>query len=171
MNISALIRILHNTAPALKAMLSGIGDELIYANEGANTWTPFDVIGHLIVCEETNFMQRIKMILSSTGKTNLQPIDMTAQFEQNKQRSLSELLREFEKLRNDNLAELNAIQLSGPQLVKEANHPTLGTITLQNILATWAAHDLSHIAQITRVMAKQYTGDIGPFVQYLRILK
>jgi hypothetical protein len=167
MELNSSLQILQNTPRILNSLLYGIGKDFINSNEGAGTWSPFDVVGHLIVCEQTNFMERIKIVLSVTETKQFKPIDMTAQFEAGKGKVMQDLLKEFEQLRNQNMEQLFSLQLSDSDFTKQAIHPKLGKVTLGNLLSTWVAHDLAHIAQITRVMAKQYINDVGPFIEFM----
>ena len=162
--------ILERTPTVLRTLLSGLGDEWIMNNEGPETFSPYDVIGHLIHGEKTDWRDRTIMILEhGTGKTFV-PFDRFAQFEESKGKSLATLLDDFEKLRADSLIWLRSLKLSEDDFDKKGNHPALGQVTLRQLLSTWVIHDLTHIAQITRVMAKQYKSEIGPWIEYFRIM-
>jgi len=166
-NLEQSIQILQNTPQVLKTLFNGLCEDMIRTNEGAGTWSAFDVVGHLIVCEQTNFMQRIIVILSDEPVKVFHPVDMSAQFGAGKGKSITDLLTEFRRLRAGNIQRLMNLNPSPADFVKEASHSVLGNVTLGNVLSTWVAHDLMHTAQITRVLAKQYKESIGPFVQYL----
>ena len=164
------IEILERTPKVMQALLLGISEEWIHQNEGDDTWSPYDVIGHLVHGEKTDWMPRLEIVLSTTGTKTFTPYDRFAQFDMSKGKTIEILLQEFENLRTQNLTTLKSKNLSETDLQKTAIHPSLGTITLKNMLATWVAHDLGHIAQISRVMAKQYKDEIGPWTKYLTIV-
>jgi hypothetical protein len=140
-------------------------------NEGDNTWSPFDVIGHLIHGEKTDWIIRAKIILADGPIKEFESFDRFAQFENSKGKTLNQLLDEFEMLRVQNLEQLRSMNISIKDLSLEGTHPQFGKVTLKELLATWATHDLGHIAQISRVMAKQYKAEVGPWIEYLGILK
>lgn len=165
------IEILERTPTVLKHLLSGLSEEWIRENEGEDTWSPYDVLGHLIYGEKTDWMVRSKIILSDREDKTFEPFDRFAQFDTDQSRPIAVLLDEFAELRSQNLADLKALQLSEADFSKTGIHPALGPSTLQNLLSTWTVHDLGHIAQISRVMAKQYADNVGPWAAYLGILK
>lgn len=165
------ISIIERTPVVLHSLLYGLEDDWLYQNEGDHTWCPTDVLAHLIICEKTNFLPRAEAIFYSTHTCTLRPIDMSAHFAYRQGRSLADLLAEFEYLRKQNIQKLLAMQLTGADLLKTGIHPSIGVVTISQLLATWAAHDLSHLNQITRVMAKQYAGETGPFATFITILK
>ncbi|MDQ6718342.1 MAG: DinB family protein [Gemmatimonadota bacterium] len=165
------IAVLERTPFVLGAMLAGLPDEWIYASEGPETFTPYDVLGHLIHGERTDWMARAKIILDQGTDRRFTPYDRFAQFEESKGNTLAELLDEFALLRVGNLKTLAGWNLTDGQLSLEGEHPKLGAVALRQLLATWAAHDLSHIAQIARVMAKQYRDAVGPWREYLPIME
>jgi len=169
--LNKTVEILEHTPAMLYAMLQNISGEWVHNNEGQGTWSVFDIIGHLIVCEKTDFITRTELILADSAVKTLAPIDMYAQFENNKGKTLSMLLIEFEQLRKENIRKLLAFDLNDDDLQKTAIHPKIGTLNLGELLATWVAHDLNHIAQIARVMAMQYKDAVGPFIEFLGILK
>ena len=164
------IEILRQTPATLRSMLNGLSDDWIKANEGPDSWSPFDIVGHLIHGEETDWLPRLKIILEHGEARPFTPFDRFAQFEKSAGKTLEELLDQFESLRNQNLVALENLQLRPEQLDLKGTHPELGTVNLGQVLATWAAHDLSHIGQISRVMAKQYTKAVGPWKEYMPIL-
>jgi hypothetical protein len=161
---------LSRTPAALKAMLSGLPRNWVENNEGPETWSPHDVIGHLVHGEQTDWLQRAKIILEHGEARPFDPFDRFAQFEESKGKTLEELLEEFAALRERNLALLREMKLGASDLEKRGQHPALGTVTLKELLATWVAHDLDHIAQIARTMAKQYAIEVGPWQVYISIL-
>jgi hypothetical protein len=164
------IEILEKTPEVLTTMLQGISKDWTHTNEGENTWSPYDVIGHLIVGEKTDWMIRTTIILSTSEDKRFVPFDRFAQLQETQDIPISELLSEFATLRNKNLKELIALQITDQDLMRTGIHPELGEVTLSQLLATWTAHDLGHIAQISRVMAKQYTNEVGPWKKYLTII-
>jgi hypothetical protein len=169
--IAKSIEILDRTPGALTAMLKGVSDEWALTNEGGETWSPYDVLGHLIHGEHTDWIERLDIILSDKPDKTFRPFDRFAQFNESKGKSLDALLEEFSILRKRNIAYLRAKNLSGNDLEKKGIHPVFGEVSLTNLLATWVVHDLDHTSQIARVMAGQYKNATGPWVEYLRILK
>lgn len=163
--------ILERTPGVLEAMLQGISGAWTTANEGGDTWSAYDIVGHLIHGEKTDWIPRAAIILSERADKTFEPFDRFAQFEASWGKSLSQLLEEFRALREKNLALLRSKNLTGADLEKRGVHPTFGEVTLSQLLATWVAHDLNHIAQIARVMAKRYQADVGPWIAFLRILQ
>ena len=140
-------------------------------NEGGETWSVFDVIGHLIHGEKTDWMTRIEIILSDGPKKEFKSFDRFAQFEESKGKSLEQLLKEFVVVRELSLKKLKGLHLTENDYKKTGIHPKFGAVTLSQLIATWAVHDLDHISQISRVMAKQYKEQTGPWVEYLKILR
>jgi hypothetical protein len=151
-------------------MLTGLQDGWTMTNEGPDTFSPYDVIGHLIHGEKTDWRPRAEMILEHGLSKTFVPYDRFAQYELSKGKSLTQLLDEFEQLRNENMKWFGSLQLSEADLDKKGNHPVLGEVTLRQLLATWVIHDLTHIAQVGRVMAKQYKEEIGPWTEFFRVL-
>lgn len=164
------LEILERTPQVLDALMGGLSDSWTQSNEGENTWSPKEVLAHLIVCEKTDWMVRARIILEGDPSKSFEPIDMEAHFELARNRDLSALFAEFKKLREASLAELQRQSLSEIDFARSALHPKLGQVTLKELLATWAVHDLSHTAQIAKVMAKQYKESVGPFAAFLSIL-
>lgn len=162
--------ILRRTPATLTSLLQNLPDEWLFSNEGPETWSPFDVLGHLIHGEETDWIPRAKIILEHGEQRAFEPFDRFAMFEKSKGKSLSELLTTFERLRGESLRQLDEFNLTPELLAKRGKHPELGVVTLNELLATWVVHDLSHIAQIVRVMCKQYGDRVGPWREYLPIL-
>jgi DinB superfamily len=169
-NAKESIDILRRTPAVLKNLLSQLPDEWVLSNEGADTFSPYDVIGHLIHGEKTDWVVRAKIILAAGPSIAFEPWDRFAQFENSNGKTLIQLLDEFESIRNENIVWFQSLYLTENELNKIGIHPVLGEVTLKNLLATWVVHDLTHIAQITRVMAKQYQGEIGQWSQFFRIL-
>ncbi len=164
-------QILERTPATLYSLLHNLLDGWVLSNNGCETWSPFDVVGHLIHGEETDWMPRARIILDYGQERAFHPFDRFAMFEKSKGKSLSELLAEFHRLREKNLEELDRMNLTPEQLARRGKHPELGVVTLSQLLSTWAVHDLNHIGQIVRVMAKQYDEAVGPWKAYLSILK
>ena len=162
--------ILERTPRVLRELLADLPDEYINATEGPDTWSPYDVVGHLIHGERTDWIGRARIILEQGENRRFQPFDRLAQFEESKGKSLSDLLEEFEKLRSANMATLRSWALTEQQLDLQGEHPAFGAVTLRQLLSTWVAHDLGHLTQITRVMAKQYREEIGPWRAYLSVM-
>ncbi|MBK1898039.1 DinB family protein [Chryseobacterium paridis] len=169
-NLNKAIEILERTPDTLTSMLDGLSDEWINNNEGEETWSPFDVIGHLIHGEKTDWLVRTELILSDKTDKKFPEFDRFAQFEESKGKTLSQMLNEFKILRKNNLEVLQSKNITVEDLNKTGVHPTFGDVTLKQHLSTWVAHDLGHIAQISRIMAKQYRDDVGPWRAFLPIL-
>ncbi len=163
--------ILTRTPAVLRAMISGLDDACVLTNYGPETFSPFDVVGHLILGERTDWMTRLRIILECGPDRPFDPFDRYAMLEQNCGRKIDELLDEFASLRRSNLAALDDLALTGAQLAMEGTHPALGRVTLTNLLATWSVHDLNHVAQVAKAMAFQYGPHVGPWRAYLSILK
>ena len=163
--------ILRRTPRTLNALLRDLPDEWARADEGPDTWSAYDIVGHLIHGEETDWMPRARIILSDGEARAFEPFDRFAMFEKSAGKSLSGLLDEFERLRAQSLGELEEMRLAPEALTKRGRHPELGAVTLGELLATWVAHDLGHLAQIARVMARRYEAAVGPWRAYLSILK
>lgn len=164
------VAVLERTPVTLREMLAGLPPQWVTANEGPDTWSPYDVIGHLVHGERTDWIPRARIVLDQGVSRRFEPFDRFAQFRESKGKSLEKLLDEFAELRRENLATLDGWRLTAQQLALEGEHPELGPVTLGQLLATWVAHDLGHIAQISRVMAKQYRDAIGPWRAYLTIM-
>lgn len=163
--------ILALTPDTLRAMLSTLPAAWTDATEGPETWSPYVVVGHLIHGERTDWIPRARLILEQGTNRRFTPYDRFAQFHESQGKPLAELLDEFARLRAENLATLAAWRLTERQLALEGEHPEFGTVTLRQLLATWVAHDLGHIAQVARVMAKQYREAVGPWRAYLSIME
>ena len=170
-NLKHIIEVLQRTPDVMQSLLIGLSDSWIYSNEGEDSWSPFDVMGHYVHAEKTNWIQRIEVILHGDGTGTFQSFDRFAQFENSKGKTIHELCSEFRELRNTNLQLLEAMNLGDSDFIKTGIHPQFGQVTLSQLLSTWMAHDLDHIYQIVRVMAKQYKEDAGPWVEFLRILR
>jgi hypothetical protein len=170
-NFEKSFEILERTPAVLKTLLSNLDEGWIIKNEGPETFSPYDVIGHLIHGEKTDWAIIAKIILELGLSKPFDPWDRFAQYEESKGKTLHQLLYEFERVRNDNVAWLKSLNLTETDLDKKGMHPKLDKVTLRNLLATWVVLDLTHIAQITRVMAKQYKEEMGPWTEFFRILR
>ncbi|HKT89311.1 MAG TPA: DinB family protein [Candidatus Sulfotelmatobacter sp.] len=170
-NLSETIALLSRTPATLNALLRDLPDMWTQQNEGGKSWSAFGVIGHLIHGERTDWMPRAKRILEFGDSRAFDPFDRWAQERDSQGRSLSELLDEFARLRTENLAELLAMNLKPQDLAMKGKHPALGVVTMSQLLATWAVHDLTHVHQISRIMAHQYREAVGPWSAFLGVLK
>lgn len=170
-NLDQTIEVLERTPLLLEALLKDLSSDWTMTNEGGETWSPYDVVGHLIHGEKTDWIKRLEIILSEEDNKTFEPFDRFAQFEESKGKTMNQLLTEFRELRNSNLQTLKAKNISNNDFDKKGLHPALGEATLVNLLSTWAVHDLNHLSQISRVMAKQYKNEVGPWIEYLPILK
>lgn len=164
------IEILERTPATFRALLGGLPEAWTAANEGPDTFSAFDNVGHLIHGERTDWIPRARIILAQEAVRRFEPFDRFAQYRESEGKNLAELLDEFARLRRDNLEVLRSWRLSDRQLALEGEHPELGTVTLRQLLATWVAHDLGHVAQTARVLAKQYREAVGPWRAYLPVL-
>jgi DinB family protein len=165
------LAILSRTPATLDALLRGLPDGWITAHEGSETWSPFDVIGHLAHADRTNWLVRARMILEHGEARAFDPFDRVAQLAASKGRTLASLLDEFATVRQQSIRELTALRLTEADLDRRGRHPDLGVVTLRQLLATWVAHDLDHVMQISRVLARQYSDAVGPWRAYLRIVR
>jgi hypothetical protein len=165
------IAVLARTPAVMRASLDGLPASWLTGNEGASTWSPYDVIGHLIHGEKTDWIPRARIILESGPARPFDPFDREAMLRLDRTRPLGELLGEFTALRAANLDTLRGWKLTAADLAKPGAHPSLGAVTLAQLLATWVVHDLDHVVQVARVMAKQYTAEVGPWTAYLSVLR
>jgi hypothetical protein len=162
--------VLDRTPAVLFSLLKGLEDQWILNNEGPETFSPFDVIGHLIHGEKTDWSIRIKMILEKGTSSSFVPYDRFAMYSESEGKTLDQLLKSFEGLRKKNMEWMRSLNLSEQDLSKKGIHPHFGEVTLGQLISAWVVHDLTHIAQISRVMAKQYKEEIGPWVEFFRVL-
>jgi len=170
-NLQHTISLLARTPATLDALLRDLPEEWTMRNEGGNTFNAFDVIGHLIQGERADWMPRAKRILEYGESRAFDRFDRRAQERESQGKSLPQLLDEFARLRAENLAELRALNVTDQELNRRGLHPELGTVTLSQLLATWAAHDLTHLHQISRIMAHQYREAVGPWTAYLGVMQ
>ena len=162
--------ILRRTPATLANLVRDLPEEWVRQNEGAGTWSVFDVVGHLIHGERTDWIPRAHIILEHGASQPFEPFDRFAQLQASRGKSLNQLLDEFAELRAQNLGEPAALRLAPEQLALQGLHPELGVVTLGQLLSTWVAHDLDHLVQVGRVMAKCYSGAVGPWRPYIRVL-
>lgn len=170
-DLDAAMAVLRRTPATLDALLRGLPEQWARATEGPETWSPFDVLGHLIHGEETDWIPRARIILSEGERRPFEPFDRFAQMATSKGRTLEDLLDEFRRLRAENLETLVSWNLGVTDLERHGRHPELGIVTLRHLLATWVAHDLGHLGQIARVMAKQYAEAVGPWKAYMSVFR
>ena len=163
--------ILSRTPRILDSMLGNLPAGWASGNEGGQTWSPFDVLGHLIHGERTDWVPRARIILQSGESKAFEPFDRFAQFGASEGKSLAELLRTFADLRSGSIRALESLNVTAEDLLRRGKHPELGAVTLEQLLAAWVVHDLDHIAQIARTMAKQYREAVGPWEAYLSVLR
>src|SRR6266542_1735409 len=169
-DLDASIAVLARTPATLQALLADLGEPWVRGTEGPETFSPFDVVGHLIDGEETDWIPRARIILSTEADKSFTPYDRFRHRERNIGRTLDSLLTEFSRLRAENVEQLRIWQLSNSQLAQPGVHQTFGPVTLRHLLAAWVVHDLGHIAQVSRVMAKQYRDEVGPWVPFMLVL-
>ena len=170
-DLTAGTAVLERTPHALRALLAGLPPAWTRATEGPGTWSPYDVVGHLVHGERADWIARARLILDQGPERRFTPFDREAQFRESRDRPVEELLDELARLRAGNLETLAGWRLTDEQLALEGEHPAFGAVTLRQLLATWVAHDLAHVAQIARVMAKQHREAVGPWRAYLRIME
>lgn len=170
-DLDAGLQILRRTPATLDALLRDLPDQWARATEGPDTWSAYDVVGHLIHGDETDWLPRVRVILDYGPAKTFEPFDRLAQFEASQGKSLDELLGEFAAVRARSLSDLAELNITPELLNTQGRHPDFGAVTLGQLLSTWVVHDLDHIAQISRVMAKTYTEAVGPWRAYLRVVK
>lgn len=165
------IALLGSTPAALNGLLRNVPEVWTRRSEGENTWTAFEVVGHLIYADRTDWMPRARMILQFGDTRPFEPFDRAGHKQEVRDKSLPQLLDDFARLRSEKVAELRSLNLQPQDLERRGKHPALGGVTLSQLLATWAAHDLTHLHQISRIMAHQYREAVGPFAAYLGVLQ
>src|SRR6267154_4149591 len=170
-NLPQTIALLTRTPATLNALLRDLPETWTFRNEGGNTWSALDVVGHLIHGERTDWMPRAKMVLQFGETKAFEPFDRVGHVRESQSKSLVQLLDEFARLRSENLDELRALNLRQEDLKRRGRHPALGVVTLSELLAAWATHDLTHLHQISRIMAHQYREAVGPWRAYLGVLQ
>lgn len=170
-NLPDTISLLARTPVTLNALLRDLPETWTRRNEGENTWSAFDVVGHLIHGERTDWMPRARIVLQSGEARTFEPFDRWAQARESQGKSLEQLLDEFARLRSESLSELRGLNLRPEDFARRGRHPALGVVTLSELLAAWAAHDLTHLHQISRIMAHQYREAVGPWSKFLGVLQ
>jgi hypothetical protein len=170
-DLANTLGLLARTPAALNALLRDLPEDWTHRNEGGDTWSAFDVVGHLIHGERTDWMPRVKRILESGEARAFDRFDRFAQAQENEGKPLGQLLDTFARLRTENLAALRALNLTSADLARRGLHPALGVVTLSQLLATWAVHDMTHLHQLSRLMAHQYREAVGPWSAYLGVLQ
>jgi DinB superfamily len=170
-SIDKSIEILERTPHVLSQLTNNLSADWTMNNEGGETWSVFDVIGHLIHGEKTDWINRIEIILSEGANKEFEPFDRFAQLEESKGKPLEQLLKEFLAARELSLSKLKGFKLTENDFNKTGIHPKFGAVTLSQLIAAWTVHDLDHISQISRVMSKQYKEESGPWIEYMKILR
>ena len=165
------VAILSRTPATLDALLRGLPEPWIAAHEGGESWSPYDIVGHLIHGERADWLPRARTILEHGESRAFEPFDRLAQFEESRGRTLEQLLDTFAAERQRSLRELAALTLMPSDLDRRGRHPEFGAVTLRQLLSTWVAHDLDHVMQIARVLGRQYTDEVGPWTAYLRVAR
>ncbi len=171
LDLEQTVSLLSRTPAALNALLRDLPESWTHRNEGGATWSVFDVIGHLNHGERADWMVRARIVLRHGESRTFDPFDRTAQMRESQGQSLPRLLDEFAGLRQQNLADLAGLKLGRDDLMKRGRHPALGVVTLAQLLATWAAHDMTHLHQISRIIAYQYREAVGPWSKFLGVLQ
>ncbi len=170
-SVQKSIAVLERTPFVIEMLLRDLPEAWTSNNEGENTWSPYDIVGHLIHGEKTDWIPRMKMILGDGEDKTFIPFDRFAQFTESGGKTLSELMIEFKMRRKTSVEILRSMNITDEHLQRTGIHPTFGRVTLKELIATWVAHDLNHIGQMVRVMAKQYKTEVGPWIEFLGILK
>jgi hypothetical protein len=170
-SLDGAIAVLTRTPATLDALLRGLPDTWVRSNEGKDTWSAFDIMGHLIVGERTDWIPRVRIILLNGEARPFDPFDRLAQLKESPDQPIERLLDDFARLRNESLAALQALNLQPEDLARRGMHPGLGGVTLAELLAAWAVHDLTHLHQLSRVMAHQYREAVGPWTAYMGVLR
>ena len=170
-NLADTVAVLTRTPSTVDALLRGMPDLWTRPNEGQDSWSAYDIVGHLVFGERTDWIPRVGILLDKGESKAFDPFDRFAQFKESEGKSLEQLLDEFSHLRKENLATLRALNLQTEDLQRRGRHPELGVVTLSELLATWAVHDLTHLHQLSRVLAYQYRDVVGPWSAYLGVLQ
>lgn len=170
-SVTEAAAVLSRTPVTLDALLRGMPDIWVRGKEGKDTWSAFDIVGHLICGERTDWMPRVLIILENGEARPFDPFDRFAQLNESQDKPMEQLLDDFARLRRENLAALQGLNLTKDDMSRRGRHPALGVVTLSELLATWAVHDLNHLHQLSRVMAHQYRDVVGPWSAYLGVLR
>jgi len=169
-DLDQAVALLQTTPSILRAWLGSLPSAWVFSNDGEGTWSPYDVVGHLILGEKTDWIPRAKIILSETEPKEFEPFDRFAMLADGPSTSMEALLDEFEGLRRETVERLRGFHITEADFGRTGLHPTLGEVTLRQLLSTWVAHDLNHLGQIAEVMARQYKQEVGPWKEFLGIL-
>lgn len=169
-SLSRTVEILERTPGVVRSLLGDLSEEWTGGNEGPGTWSPFNVVGHLTHADRTNWIPRVRTILGE-GPKAFPPFDRAAMLDADRDKLLPDLLDEFDRVRADSLQTLAGMKIGKEELARTGIHPDFGGVTLRQLLATWSTHDLDHLHQITRVLARQYESDVGPWRTFLRVLR
>jgi len=170
-SLTESIALLTRTPATLNALLRGLPDMWTHSSEGKDSWSAFDIVGHLVFADRTDWMPRVRTILEHGEARPFDPFDRFAQVKESEGKSLEQLLDDFGRVRTESLTALQALNLQSADLARRGTHPALGSVTLSELLATWAVHDLTHLHQLSRVMAYQYREAVGPWSAFLGVLK
>ena len=170
-SLPTALEVLERTPRTLEQMLGGLSPAWTDATEGPDTWSPYVVVGHLVHAERADWIPRARIILEQGADRRFEPFDRFAQFRESEGKTLGDLLAEFARLRAESLETLVSWRLGEAELALEGEHPEFGAVTMRQLLATWTAHDLAHVVQIARVMARQYETAVGPWRAYLSVLQ
>ena len=170
-DLDKTIKILERTPAVFKALFYELDANWATINEGPRTWSAYDILGHLIHGEQTDWIPRAEIILCDGYNKTFEPFDRFAQEKLSQGKTMEDLLEEFASLRESSLNQLKSWKLSEEDLDKKGVHPDLGEVSLKQLLATWTVHDLAHINQMSRAMVKHYANDVGPWKNYIKILK
>jgi hypothetical protein len=170
-NLAESIALLTRTPAALDALLRGLPNTWVHRNEGEASWSPYDIMGHMVLAERDDWIPRTRLILEHGDAKSFAPFDRFTQMREPQSKSLEQLLDDFASLRKESLATLKTLNLQPQDLARPGRHPSLGSVTLAQLLATWAVHDLTHLHQLSRVMAHQYREAVGPWSIYLGVLQ
>lgn len=170
-SLEEVTAVLARTPATLNALLRGLPKIWVRSNEEGDTWNSFDIVGHLVFGERTDWMPRVRILLKNGEARPFDPFDRFAQLKENQNKSLEQILDDFAHLRKENLAALQELNLKPEDLTRRGRHPALGVVTLSQLLAAWTVHDLTHLHQLSRVMAHQYRDEVGPWSAYLGVLK
>lgn len=171
MELADVVAIISKTPVVVRELLSGLSEEWLHATEGPDTWSPHDIVAHYIFGEQTDWIPRIQIILSDREDKSFTPFDRNGHFAIAKGRSIESLLNQFEQLRKENIQILLSTSLTEDELSMTGIHPAFGLVTLRELLAAWAVHDMTHIHQLARVIAKQYMEEVGPWKEYMGVLQ
>ena len=171
LQIDRVAELLSRTPVTVRSLVGGLPAEWTVSSDDEGNWAPFDVVGHLIHGEETDWIPRAEIILDQGDNRTFVPFDRVAQFASSSGKTLQDLLIEFERLRAENLAKLSSWNISDEDLDLKGMHPELGEVTLSQLIATWAVHDLNHIQQLTKFLAGKYAAEVGPWTAYLSVLQ